>query len=601
MKTMVVGIGGAASNILKKFLETQDVPLPGISLGEPLAFGDIKGIWLESQPSDVHAEDKRYFFGSLTDGKYPGYLISHGMIDPESPLRKSIQYKYGLDLKKDGYDRRAEYLKCIFEVLEDDEFRKIAENEFGKDFNPFASYMWKIGIRPYTNRSIIIGANPDAPVGKATTIGSANNKDKIAYIRDIVTALGLFHVSTNNKGATCSPRNQNNLCDSIFFLASLGGGTGTGFINPITRYIRQEEKTIPIIALGILTEKKMDTKKTPPGQKNLSAIISMYDLLTTSNGINSLILIDNEVLVERYGMDRTKWDNAIYSCMKPLLDQRDYPDAKDQSEIAGIQREFSNASDVDRVTDRNGIEYVPPSILVPCYYHSRSDVSEKSLVDNALSKECRLFPCTPSKADKAIVFTRGKVDADAIANAIKNIMQNGIAELNVKVYKKLGNGSCRDILILLRNPYGCVAGEQNKKEGDKDKTFESRIYGIIKSAIDYIDTNETNILHNRDINYTDYTKKYLRSYFYDSNKLRDELNEACKRIERGDKHFFINPLTIFSKGWGGSGSTTLDPSDRKIREIDVQNIDTLFEEKLKEMLTKSEIKKKIEEIARGRS
>ena len=83
MKPMVVGIGGAGGNILKKFLETQDVQLPVVCLGDHLAFGNAKGIWLDSATQDT--QDQTYF-GDLENGKYPGYLICHGMIFCGFPL-----------------------------------------------------------------------------------------------------------------------------------------------------------------------------------------------------------------------------------------------------------------------------------------------------------------------------------------------------------------------------------------------------------------------------------------------------------------------------------------------------------------------------------
>jgi cell division GTPase FtsZ len=554
MKPMVVGIGGAGGKILKKFLETQDVQLPAVCLGEHLAFGNAKGIWLESATGDTQEQT---YFGNLEQGKYPGYLICHGKISADSTVKMWIKDTYGFDLKAQGYDRRAEYLKGIFEVFDIERVKEMARTEFHGEDNPLPGYMWKVGIRPFTVLGLNEGAN------------------------------------------SCSPKMQNKLCDSVLFLASLGGGTGTGFINPITSYVRREEKAFPFFALGILTEKGEDSRKAKEGKRNLGATIAMYDLLTkpAGDGLDALIVIDNEVLGRRYRKANFEDnDDAIYASMKPMFDLRNYPGAKLQDDAQAMKGVFWDADVDDIVRDENGQVILLPPILVPCYYsHRKSSGDERSLVEHALSKEYRLFPCTPSKADRAYVFTRGYFNAEDIKLAIKDL--TGITKDHINVYKKLGSGFGEDILILLRNPYGGKAGEQNKKENGEDLTFESRVYDLIESAVNYIDENEPNIINYE--GYSDLTKKYLRNYFYGSGGLREELKKALQRIEDGKKPIFIRSLKIFSDDRGSSATVVSDPTKQEIKHIDKIEFEKLFEKEFKAMLARPEINQKIKEIARG--
>jgi hypothetical protein len=285
--------------------------------------------------------------------------------------------------------------------------------------------------------------------------------------------------------------------------------------------------------------------------------------------------------------------------MKPMFDLRNYPGAKLQDDAPAIKRVFWDADEDDRVEDENGKVILLPPILVPCYYsQAGSNGGERDMVEHALSEECRLFPCTPSKADRAFVFTRGYVNAEKIKSAIKEF--TGITEEQTKVYKKLGNGFAEDILILLRNPYGGKAGEQNQKREDgRDLTFESRVYDLIESAINYIDTNETNIINY--LGYSDLTKRYLKNYFYGSGGLREELKKSLQRIADGKKPIFVKQLKIFSESRSGSEVVVHDPTKQELKPVEEKEIEQIVEKKLQEMLTRPEFKEKIVEMARGGS
>jgi len=178
MRPCIVGIGGAGGNILRQFLQSQDINLMGLQFGRHLAYGGVKGLWLESATQDTQRQN---YYGSLVQGRYPPFLICHGNVSEGSDTRRYLSDTYGFDLKAPGFDRRAEYLKGIFEVFEfDPKLKEVCLEEFKSNDNPLSGYMWQVGIRPHTIIS------------------------------------------------TSSARSK--LCDSILFIASLGGWNRLWFI-----------------------------------------------------------------------------------------------------------------------------------------------------------------------------------------------------------------------------------------------------------------------------------------------------------------------------------------------------------------------------------
>lgn len=510
MRPCVVGIGGAGSNVLRKFLQSQDVDLVVHKFGEHLAFGDVKGVWLDSASQDADSS-KQKFYGCLAQGCYPGYLIGHDVIDANSPTRDYVMKCYGFDLKAQGYDRRAEYLKGIFEIFDfDSNLQEMAAKEFGGEKNPLPSYIWKRGIRPFTSLDK----------------GSANG-------------------DTNNRGMAKEKNSQlgnSHLCDSILFIASLGGGTGTGFINPITSYVRSEELAFPIFALGILTERGTESREATEGQRDLGAAIALSDLLTkrAGTGIDGLIIVDNQILVDRHERNWPAMDEDIYRAMKPILDLRDYPGvAQGQSDTPAMRRVFWEADKTNGTSGDENTILLPP-FMVPCY-HSRKAKgrSVESLVERALAPDGRLFPCNPRKADRAYVFIRGYFDAISVDEAVQK--GTDLSDEKVKVYRKIGDGRLEDVLILLRNPYGGNPGAHVI-----EKSFEWRMHGIISEAIKYVDENPMNIIES--LGFKDLTKKHLRSYFYGEDGLKSELHRCLERLENGEKPVFTRELRIFGDG-----------------------------------------------------
>jgi cell division GTPase FtsZ len=541
MKPCVVGIGGAGGNVLKMFLQSQDVDLVVYKFGVHQAFGDVKGIWLDSASQDADPS-KQNFYGCLTDGKYPGYLISHDIIDANSPTRSYVKDLYGFDLKAQGYDRRAEYLKGIFEIFDfDTNLKNLASKEFGGEKNPLPSYIWKRGIRPFTllNKSL---ANGDRN-GNGNSSGTAKkekSQDAASLGQNLINAIGNLTDQVVNDRAPAGTKT--NLCDSILFIASLGGGTGTGFINPITSYVRSEELAFPIFAIGILTERGPESREATEGQRDLGAVIALSDLLTrrAGTGIDGLIIVDNQILVNKHKKNWPAMDEEIYNAMKPLLDSRDYPGvAQGQSDTPAMRRVFWEADKTNGTPGEESTILLPP-FMVPCY-HSRKAAgkSVETLVESALSSEGRLFPCDPRKADRAYVFASGFFDALGVDEAVQK--RTGLPDEKVKVYRKIGDGRHEEVLILLRDPYGGTPGAHEIED-----TFEWRMHGIVSEAITYADENPTNIIEY--LGYKDLTKEHLRRYLYGENGLGSELQKCLTRLESGEKPVFTRQLKIFGDG-----------------------------------------------------
>jgi hypothetical protein len=332
------------------------------------------------------------------------------------------------------------------------------------------------------------------------------------------------------------------VCDSILFVASLGGGTGTGLINPITNSVRSESSRFPILALGVLTEEGSDRRMATSGMRYLSATIAMYDLLTKTagKGIDALILADNQILAERFNLNYSAMDKYIFNSLKPLLDQRNYPGRSLQDDSQAIRRiiwdvDKPNAHDMFSISKKDFGLF--PSLLVPCYNIQpdfRGDIN--SLSEGALTKG-RLFPCDPSKADLILVFTRGFFGLHEIIDAVQK--RTYIPDHRIFVFQKLGEGGYEDMLILLRNPYGGTPGEHTRLG-----TLEWRIHRVITEALRYIQDNRANIFSR--FGYTQNSLEKLQTYFYGEGGLANQLHICLDRLENGKKPIFTNPLRIMS-------------------------------------------------------
>lgn len=495
-------------------------------------------MWLEADGGEINKQHFFIPFGDLKNGFRPFCFIPHQVIDSESEVSRKIK-GYGYDLKKDGFVRKAEYQKAIFEIFDyDDEIRDLAKRDYQFD-NPILREAWNI-IRPSTT---VAKAKDEAP---------------------------------------------GDLCDGILFIVSLGGGTGSGFINPITKYIRDERSAYPVFVIGVLTERGDDPQQgTPEEQRDLSAVISMHDLLTEDQGIDGLILIDNQILIDKFGKNNyPAFDKFIFQSMKPLLASRSYP--REDPTGQAIRDNFWR-----------DLEPKKPPILVPCFSGVKK-WKEEDLIKEAL-RNGKLLECDPHFADKAFIFARGFLDADRLTNALAEL--TGLNSEHIKTWRKLGDSGGNEVLVLLRNPYGFKDGAK----GDLD-----RIHGIIEMALQYL-RKENEVIPSY---MPEDTKIALGTYFYgngwvdekinaletaydskenvfgenlafkeklckakiklSSNQgnpifFKGELDRAIVRLEEGKKPIFTNELKIF---------------DKEIIEFDQRKQDS--EEKVEDRLEKIE-------------
>jgi hypothetical protein len=507
MKLCIVGIGGCGGKLAANLLENQDTPLMGKSLGSYICFGGVKGMWLEA---DVQETSTQTFFKALDtrlDTYQPFYFIPHDALPSESRTSRLLQMKYGYDLKKQGFFRQAEFLKAIFEIFDiDREIQETAIEETSFD-NPILRGTWA-NIRPYT------------------TLAGTNDG-----------------------------RNSHGLCDGILFVISLGGGTGTGFINPITSYIRSERSAYPVFVLGVLTENGKDFQQnTEESKRDLSAVISMHDLLVEprGKGIDGLIIVDNQILKQRFGGNYPFMDKFIYQSMKPMLAERHFP-GEDPGSLAVRELFLENLN--------------TPPILVPCYTRGKNGNPVEGLVKDALTNG-RLFGCEPRKAEKIYIFARGFIDSKELQYAAA--AQTELDPEKIAVWRNVGNNRSNEVLILLRNPYG--SAEAFKHEG----TVEHRLHRILTMALEYISENRDELLQ---AGMTERTNLALEAYFYGKKGLRDILTLALSRIEHGEKPIFQDPLNIFEVLDAEEYAEVKAISERSLEEGQVRAI---VEELLKE-------------------
>ena len=336
-------------------------------------------------------------------------------------------------------------------------------------------------------------------------------------------------------------------CDGILFVVSFGGGTGTGTINPIISHIRNEGKLdYPVLVLGMLTELGDFADKaqgSTESRRNLAAISAIYDLLTKGSGSNGVIIVDNEILLNRFGKDYTSANRFIHKMMQPMVAARDYPG--DIPPGTAIAQKASGSLNW-------------PPIFVPLFASLPRSASEEALIEKALSEEGKLFGCTPEKADFAFAFCRGFIDSDKIREILSKKMH--IPQERIFPIMKMGEGY-NEILILLRNPYG---GDRYAylKEG----TLENRFCQAISLALKQIREHPEDLYYRGkeekgkkdgkpdvQVKLTQESITALKTFFFGldgtgkTSGFVFELETARKRLRDGEMPFFRNPLRIFDK------------------------------------------------------
>jgi len=670
MKPCIIGIGGTGGKVLKEFLRNEDIPILGMSLGENIAFGGVKGIWMDFDTNEC--EKDKFYTGRLENGNYPGFIVPPEVLRNDSQIREYINNKYGYDLRKQGFDRRAEYMKAIFEIFRTDpEAKRLSQVEYSVAENPLLAYIWQRAISKFLTIGKVsgedAGSNFASQGGMEKSQANDEGQNKTVSIEKPVSKTempkeqaGPHHTSqteqlpSNGKKGDESTKNRlpvgslpnllaidkissvgssilskikasngdkgSNKCESLLFIASLGGGTGTGFINPLTNFIRTRGSLFAL-ALCLFTEKGMDNKDTLEEQRDLGAIIAMYDLLTKRRGndaIDALILIDNQILQSVYGKNYPAMNKAIFEAMRPFVDQRRYPDFDD--EALGVQRVFIEGLDL-------------PGVLVPCYFLANSaQITEAELVNSALSKG-KLFPCDIKKADEAYIFSRGLLDPSKMENALHDAIGKNKEgkEREVHVYPKIGENNSAEILILLRNPYGgersnfsrksCgkICGNEETWKKTVSENFEQRIYCAICMGLRYLKEYEKEIIPSGT---KPITKACLGNYLYgqewvdrnlklldekpilsdEDNEfkqmlekannqhlannvpfLKDELEKALARIELGDTPIFTQELNIFSANKIPDNPT---PTPFKLDAMDLNEFQPMIENEVRRILGK---------------
>lgn len=487
MRLCIVGIGGCGGKVAEKFLQNRDISIFGGNHGSYICLDDVQGMWLEADVQETKGQTFFKQLDSLKNGYQPFYYIPHDILSSESETAKLVQDKYGYDLKKQGFFRQAEFLKAVFEIFDTDkQVRDKANEEYHYD-NPILRNTWNI-IRPYT------------------TVAEA---------------------SENGNGA--------NLCDGILFIISLGGGTGTGFINPITGYIREERNAYPIFVLGVLTEEGEDKQQGAIEEKrDLGAVISLYDLLTkrVNLGIDGMILVDNQILMEKFKGNYDAINSYIYQFMRPMIDRRHYPMENPPS--LAVREQFIESLEM-------------PPILVPCYCIEKGkECSVEDLIKRALNNG-KLFWCDPKKADKVYVFTRGFLDSEVVKKVL--IAQTGLNGRDIQVWRKIGDGHSNEVLALLRNPYGSSENQFIKGTNQFIKgTFENRIYRLVYNANNYIEEHKKEEQKSGLIQpgLPERTNEALEHYFFgEKDGLQTKLKGVLTKIENGDRPIFLDEKNIF--------------------------------------------------------
>jgi len=552
MKLCIVGIGGAGGKVTQEFLGNEDLNFPLLSRitgAEYVSSGTVQGIWLEADKND--ARNVQSFFGDMNEGCYPCFFIPFDSISDGCEVQRLVWEKYGYDVKKQGFVRDAQYLKAIFEIFDTDpQIQETVAQTMNKE---------------------MVEAKGGVPAANGSTFSQAPNP-----IFD--SAWGAI------RGFTTIGKGE---CDGILFIVSFGGGTGTGFINPIINHIRNEGKAdYPVFTLGILTELGDFADKaqfSKEGRRNLAAISALYDLLTKGNGANGVIIVDNEILLKRFGNDYASANRFIHRIMQPIVTARDYPDEIPPS-TAIAQHSSGGLS--------------KPPIFVPLYASlPRSKDPEDALVKAALSEGGRLFACTPEKADFAMVFCRGFIDSDKIREALSR--ETKIPVDRIWPMRKMGEAE-NEILVLLRNPYG-----SDTKAYLRDDTLENRFCKVISLALQYIRQSPEDLFYegkkmkkgkdgkSDQVRLTDGSKQALKTFFFGedgsgkSSGFIFELNEARKRLRDGEKPFFINPLRIFQKDAIVSDeakrSASLARTDEEIARI----VDARIQELIKQGVIKT--------------
>lgn len=241
---------------------------------------------------------------------------------------------------------------------------------------------------------------------------------------------------------------------SVLFTVAFGGGTGTGIINPVTEILRRRTG-LSIYALGTLTEsEEYDDRHRPLHRRCFNTIWALCELLTKSprEGVDAVFLLDNKIL----NGGRKEKNRQIFDSLFPMINPRK------------IDKGFSGVELNGKLT--RGMNM--PPIIVPCYYPAKKEGED---VNTLLEKviENGLMECDYKKADTVVVFT--SLTSPKEKERIEKWIEENVEIREEKIHVCRVWNSKREILMLLRNPYG----------GEEEDPFFDRLSGIIDRAIEF--------------------------------------------------------------------------------------------------------------------
>ena len=481
MEEYKIGVGGCGKALYKTCLEDIKKRFPHLSESNESLWKPEKPLWEERKKWDS------IFKGIGVDA------------DPSPPIGP---HRFGLDNPED-----------------------IAKDYEGR-FYRYSGVPEELSERMRSNIGYSIGETP--PAGYVRCPETELTAFALDYVIKAVFS-GMFKEIT--------PHLQQ--CKSILFFVGLGGGTGTGIINPTSKYWQAEHTDFPTFALGVLGGEKIEGKIDHQGvtyyRRDFNTIWALSDLLTGGK-VHGVILVDNDRICEiegikeeieknsEYGEKMEKVDEYIIKSIFPMLDRN-----QDITEVA-LRDDFMSEN------------FTP--ILVPCYWTGKGKIEDiiKKAIDDGKLAECDI-----NKADRAYVFVRGICNNRDIINYFKNLnnMNIEIRENDIWIAPNVG-GRYREkeVLILLRNP-------------DVEKMLKDRIRNAI-NFIELIQDSNNEIedkeiegivreqakgyLHiNPPLQFTEEARKANIKFVEDFEK---ELKNAIERIERGERQIFKENVKI---------------------------------------------------------
>ena len=196
-----------------------------------------------------------------------------------------------------------------------------------------------------------------------------------------------------------------------FFFVGLGGGTGTGVISPLAeRYTKGILAHFVLGVLGGREDEKYIGKEVQQSwfRRCFNILLALNDLLSTE-GLDGVILVDNEIIIKRLKDNNGEKVNA---------------DEIDKEIIRAVFPAFGETA-CDK-TDWSGLRGVikggdeKPPIFVPCYAYGDGEKDAGELIGEAITQG-KLAECDHKRANKVFIFTRNIKSESKIKQKIGKI------------------------------------------------------------------------------------------------------------------------------------------------------------------------------------